>query len=112
MAVVFYIIGGIGIAGGLLWSVGAVGIASSAGLSGGQAIEAGATLAGLIAAAPGIGLTISSLLLLAVGGVLARLDRIVWNTAGEPDQLAYAGDTSRWSARDRAKLQARRDQQG
>jgi hypothetical protein len=75
MAYVFYVLGMLGLFGGLLWTgmaFRAVGQLNGADpyYSAGLAIGAFATMS------PGIGLMVVGLFLLAIGGILGRLDRI------------------------------------
>jgi hypothetical protein len=75
MAVIFYIIGGLGVVLGFAW----------AGLGWYQPYQVdygqGAVARALIVV-PGLAVVGSSLIFLAIGGVLSRLDRIVANTGG------------------------------
>lgn len=71
MAVIFYVLGCIGLVIG--------GFLTLSGLFAGSAGTSAASF--MLLGVPGISTIISSLLLLAVGGVLTRLDRIIENTA-------------------------------
>lgn len=78
MATVFYVIGWLVIIGGAV-----VGGYTALGMS--QAMNNvgvyGASTVFGVALASALGIVMTGLLLLAIGGVLARLDRIVYNTA-------------------------------
>lgn len=94
LAIIFYVLGSLVTGAGALWVWISVVAASKTDAGGVGA------LSGLILSAPGAYAMFSGLLILAVGGVLSRLDRIVENTrrtTGDP----YV-DTSRWRAADRA----------
>ena len=77
---VFYLLGSMGILAGAGWAALALNAAASARSAVGSSAAADNVLAGaagLVVAAPGVGLILSGLLLLAIGGGLARLDGIV-----------------------------------
>jgi len=72
MAVIFYIIGYIGVAIGLAWTTFVMLAPSYDGLQYGAVV-----LGRIIAITPGLSVVGASLLFLAIGGVLSRLDRLV-----------------------------------
>lgn len=71
MAYIFYGMGWIALIAGLGWSLIVASASGHAGLSGYAITTA------LIVIAPGLGVAVSGMLLLAIGGILARLDTIV-----------------------------------
>lgn len=74
MSILFYLLGLIGIAFGSWWVASAFANARSAGSGTMTSMEA---LGTLIAAAPGFSVLMSGLVLLAIGGILSRLDAVV-----------------------------------
>jgi len=62
-----------------------------------------ATVGALLGSTSGLSVVFGGLLILAIGGVLGRLDRIVENT-----HRGFNGDTSRWPRADREKYEAAR----
>ncbi len=81
MAFLFYILGWLAILGGAAWSgymvyLGISGLPTA----GVQEIIEYLTRTGLLVATPGLWYVFCGLLLLAVGGVLSRLDEIAYNT--------------------------------
>lgn len=101
MTVVFYILGSVVMAAGGLWVF--LTIANAA-----RSSNQMASVAALIVAAPGFSVMFGGLLLLAIGAVLARLDRIATNTARTSTGGYFQGDTSRWSAADRERNESLR----
>lgn len=79
MAVIFYLLGWIGILGGAGWAGYTIfqGVRTTTALSD---IINYLTNFGLLAASPGLWMLFSGLMLLAVGGVLSRLSEIAYNT--------------------------------
>ena len=101
----FYILGWLGLIIGGAWaglSLAAAGAAMSA--AGNRSADGLAALAGLFVAAPGFNLMGGSLLLLAIGAGLSRLDTLIALARQNLPQETYRGDTSRWSKRDRDRL--------
>lgn len=77
MAVVFYVIGWLVIIGGA--ALGGFSVYSVAQAAGSANLSSLGALYGA-AVGPSVGIMVSGLMFLAIGGVLARLDRIVYNT--------------------------------
>ena len=88
MAVVLYLLGWLAVLGGGGWAALSLSTSVAEALRRGGA-EPLPSLLALAIATPGLGMMLGGLLLLAAGGVLTRLDRIVRNT-GETLELLEA----------------------